>query len=314
MRAKAGWGVAIIGVLIALLGIAMMLYLGPDGRKSSGPHPVETDGIAIVTAPKALSWVGLRIDVLAELPANKPVFVGLGNAVDVDDYIDKTARIEVDSFHTPWTVKTSKVSGESNLPAAPTSVDWWIASSAGLGGAGIDASLPSQTVRLAILSVGSSNLRGLNLTVAYGIKGGFAKGAGLALLGLGAVWLGLMLRRGDALWPEHYEVEEIEEVIYVYIDENGVEHEISAEEAEQYEIEDVSAGELDPETDDIPEPERGDEPEPAVASEPEAAKPVAPPVVYVYIDEDGVEHEVSEDELDDYEVVDEDEADGEGRS
>lgn len=290
MRAKAGWGVTLLGVLVALLGIAMMIYLGPDGRRTSGPHPVETDGIAIVTTPKTLSWAGLQIDVLAELPANKPVFVGLGNAVDVDNYIKRTRRIEVDRFHTPWSVKTHNVSGEDNLPAAPTSVDWWLADSAGLGGASIDMTLPNQTVRLAILSVGSSNLRGLQLTIAYGVKGGFAKGVGLALFGFGGIWFGRMLRRGEDLWPdveEWDEGEEVEEVIYVYVDEDGVEHEISEEEAAGYEIE---------------EPE--EEPDPDPELDPESGR-----VTYIYIDEDGVEHEVSEEQMADYEFADEDPVD-----
>jgi hypothetical protein len=48
-----------------------------------------------------------------------------------------------------------------------------------------------------------------------------------------------------------------------------------------------------------------DEPEPEAesAAEPESAKS-AERVVYVYVDENGVEHEVSEDELGDFEIVD----------
>lgn len=340
----------LLGVLVALLGIATMIYLGPDGRRTSGPHPIATDGIAIVTAPKALSWVGVRIDVLAELPANKPVFVGLGNAVDVNDYLKDTTRIEVDSFHPPFTVTTRNIKGRDNLPAAPTSLNWWLASNAGLGGASIDVTLPSDTVRLAILSVGSSNLRGLNLTVAYGIRGGFAKGAGLALLGFGGIWFGRMLRRGDELWTDtevdDEEVEEIEEVVYVYVDDDGVEHEISAEEAGQYDIEEeapepvaVAAPEPTPEPETSHEPDPEPEPrrkrwnkftagaivaaEPVVLPEPDPApvlevspppEPTPPPaqaepVVYVYVDDDGVEHEIGEAELADYDIVDQDQED-----
>ena len=34
--------------------------------------------------------------------------------------------------------------------------------------------------------------------------------------------------------------------------------------------------------------------------------PPAAPVTYVFVDEDGVEHEVGEDELDQFEIVDDD--------
>lgn len=241
MRAKVGLGVALLGALLALLGIALMTVLGPDGRVTSGPHDIETDGIAIVTAPKVLTWSGVQMTVLAELPVNKPIFVGLGNTVDVDNYVKDTKRLEVDSFHTPWHVHTRTLKGQDNLPGAPTALDWWLADSAGLGGASIDTTMPDQTVSLAILSVGFSNLKGLKVTVAYGIKGGFAAGGGLVLLGVAGVLFGRMLRRGDELWrgddvDEDDFDEEFDEVVYVYVDEDGVEHEVSEDELADYEI------------------------------------------------------------------------------
>ena len=240
MRARVGLGVALFGALLALLGIALMVVLGPDGSVTSGPHDVETDGIAIVTAPEVLSWAGLQMTVLAELPVNKPVFVGLGNTVDVDNYIKGTKHLEVDSFHLPWQVHTRVMKGRDNMPAAPTALDWWLADSAGLGGASIDTTLPDQTVSLAILSVGFSNLKGLKVTVGYGIKGGFVLGGGIALLGAGGILFGRVLRRGDGWWREAAvddgDDEEFDDVRYVYVDEDGVEHEISEAELVDYEI------------------------------------------------------------------------------
>jgi hypothetical protein len=298
MRARVGLGVALLGAVLALVGLALMVVLGPDGRVTSGPHKVSTDGVAIVTAPKVLSWSGVRMTVLAELPVNKPVFVGLGNAVDVDNYIGKTERLEVDAFHAPWKVNTRAVKGKTNLPAAPTALDWWLAHGAGLGGASIDTTLPDQTVSLAILSVGFSNLKGLKVTVAYGIKGGFAMGSGLAMLGIGGIWFGRLLRRDAELWRDGAadEDEEVDDVVYVLVDDAGVEREISEDEAAAYEVEDVTVEEyvVDDDGDEV-----GELPEPDPAP--------AEPVVYVFVDDDGVEHKVDEDELGDYEVVDNDE-------
>ena len=309
MGTKTGWALTLLGALLAMLGVAMMAILGPDGQVTSGPHNVDTNGIAVVTAPKAISWTGVQMSVLAELPVNKPVFVGLGNAVDVDNYIKNTERLEVDEFHRPWKVHTRAIKGDENLPAAPTALDWWLADSAGLGGASIDLTLPDQTVSLAILSVGLSNLKGLKVTVAYGIKGGFAQGSGLTLLGIGGIWLGSLLRRGDKFWREEgYEDdglggEDFDDVVYVYIDEDGVEHEISADEAADYDVEDVVVEEYVVDNDgdevgELPEPEPEPEPEPPANAE---------PVTYVFVDEDGVEHEVTEEELADYEIVDDEE-------
>jgi hypothetical protein len=326
MRTRLAWALSVLGVLIALLGLVVMVVLGPDSRFSTGPHPVETDDIAIVTAPKVISWAGLQVDVLAEVPARKPVFVGIANTVDVQDYVGKTARLEVTGFRTPWEVRTREVKGRPSLPGAPTALDWWIAQSAGLGGASVSTKLPDETVSAVILSVGSTNLSGIEVTFAYGIRGGFYQGAALLLLGLAAAWSGWVLRRDGRLWRDEDD-DESEEVVYVYVDEDGVEHEISADEAREYDIveetveviEDEPQPAIIPARVEVPPAER-----PVVEVEP-AAEPVKvagvltaaeiaaddepepEPVVYVYVDEDGVEHEVGEHELADFEVVDEEE-------
>ncbi|MCL3820142.1 hypothetical protein [Aeromicrobium wangtongii] len=297
----AGWALCLLGALVAVAGIAVMAVLGPDNRITTGPHPIETDDIAVVTAPKAIRWADVQVDVLAEVPVRKPIFVGVGNAVDVQDFVGGTQRLEITRFSRPWKIATREMDGQPNLPGAPTALDWWIDSAAGLGGASISTRLPDETVSIAILSVGSSNLSGLQVTVAYGVAGGFWKAAAVLLVGLAMVWSGFWLLRGPA-WPDDGEdpdgpdpddegpdgVEE--EIVYVYVDEDGVEREISPEEAaelEEVEVEVVETVERTPAPD----------PEPAGPEE----------VVYVYVDDDGVEHEVSADELADFEVIDEQE-------
>ena len=213
MRTKVGWVVTILGALCAVAGLTIMVVLGPDSRFTTGPHAIDTDGIAVVTAPSVISWKGVQVDVLAEVPVNKPVFVGIGNSVDVENYLQDTRRLEVTSFSTPWNLCGSATSrGAKGLSGAPTALDWWITSSAGLGGARISTLLPDETVSAAILSVGSSNLQGLKVSYAYGIKGGFAKGFGLVLLGIGGAWGGALIRRGEGYWEED---EEDEETVFV---------------------------------------------------------------------------------------------------
>jgi hypothetical protein len=313
MRHKViGTAVVVVGALVAVLGFVIMVLLGPDGRFTTGPHAIETDGVAVVTAPTVISWKNLEVEVLAEVPANKPVFVGLANSVDLQAYLKGVERLEVTSFETPWKLKTRTAPGRDALPGAPTAVDWWRADAAGLGGAAITLRLPDETLSAAILSVGSSNLRGLRVTLAYGLQGGFLKGLGLLLAGAGIVWAGFLARRGESLWeldgddeltswegdesptevlPRlhnlHEEHDDHHEVRYVYVDEHGVEHEISAEEAAQYEVVDVEH---------IVEHEHEHEPD---AEE---------PPTYFWVDENGVEHEVSADELGDFEPYDGDES------
>ena len=329
MRTRLSWVLTVLGVLSALFGVTVMVILGPDSRFTTGPHEVDTDGFAVVTAPKVITWADVQIDVLAEVPAEKPVFVGLGNTVDVQNFVAGVSRLEVTSFHTPWKVATREVEGKSGLPGAATALDWWRASSAGRGGASISTTLPDETVSLAIVSVGDSNLSGLKVTLAYGIKGGFIKGLGLLLLGAGAVLASRLMRRGENIWAEVVDEDE-EEVVYVYVDEDGVEHEISADKAEDYEIVEV-------EDDDDPEPTKPADDEAVEVPVPPAdavsengfvtsvaakvastfaRKPKKAPelpdetdddeeLVYIYVDADGVEHEISAEEAEAYEFIDE---------
>ena len=87
--------------------------------------------------------------------------------------------------------------------------------------------------------------------------------------------------------------------MYVYVDEQGVEHEISAEEAAQYEVVDQVEHIVE---DEDPQPDP--EPEPT----PPTAKDDDEPPSYFWVDEHGVEHEVTEDELHEFELYDEDES------
>ncbi len=349
MRTWWGWALSVLGVLLVAAGAAVMVVLGPDSRLSTGPHAIETDDIAVVTAPGVVRWADVKIDVRAELPARKPVFIGLGNTVDVRNYLAKTQRLEVTSFDRPWSVRTRAVDGAPALPGAPTALDWWIATSEPrLGGATLSAQLPDESVSLAILSVGSSNLAGLEVTLAYGVNNGFLKGASTALLGLALLWAGILAirsRRHDDTEDDELEDDELEEqVVYVYVDDDGVEHEISAEEAADLEVVDEvgadddqprppAGAEHDPEPESAADPDPEPVPtvpqvvvpgvltaadiaagrdrppterEPELATEPE---PEPERVVYVFVDEDGVEHEVGEDELAEFEVVDDDETD-----
>ncbi|WP_229051322.1 hypothetical protein [Aeromicrobium sp. Leaf350] len=319
-RTIGAWAISVLGVLVALAGAALMVVLGPDGRITTGPHAIDTDQAAVVTAPGVVTWVGVQVDVLVEVPIGKPVFVGVGNTVDVENYLSNAARVEITSYGTPWDIETRSVEGEPNVPSAPTALDWWIVSQAGLGGADVSLTLPDEPVSIAVVAVGSTNLSGLEVTTAYGIRGGFGRGAGIALLGVGVAWFGGLLRRHH-VWrsqpdelddTEAVEVEEVE--VFLYVDEHGVEHEIDPDELDGFEV--VDEEDLveprpepepqpapEPEPEPVPEPEPEPEPQPAPESEPEPPS-ATPQVLYVWVDEDGVEHEVTEAELHEFDVVD----------
>ena len=296
MHKAMGTALAAVGIALAVIGLAVVAILGPDGRFRTGPHLIDTDAVAVVTAPGVISWKNLDVELLAEVPAHKPVFVGIGNSVDVQAYLKGVERLQVNEFKTPWKLKSKQIAGRGALGGAPTALTWWRAHSAGLGGAAIKLKLPDETVSAAILSIGSSNLRGLKVTFAYGLQGGFLKGLGLLFGGLGLGWAGLLVRRGETIWVDDAKLAELPEW----------------------------AGDESP-TEIIPalarrisskfawRPRKGGAHEAGVlaAGAPEPAMPASGAdddsheIVYVYVDEDGVEHELTEQEAAEYEVVSE---------
>jgi len=190
MRRAVGVLLLLVGLLAIVGGSATALLLGPDGRGTTGPHPVDTDAVALVTAPGVLSWSGATISVDVSVPGDRPVFVGLGNTVDVEDYLGETRRTEVTSYAVPWDLATADAPGDDFLPAAPTAVDWWLAGSSGQGGAQMSVLLPDQTVSLAVLAVGDQTLEGVAVTASYDQAGGFGIGLGTLGLGIGVGILG----------------------------------------------------------------------------------------------------------------------------
>lgn len=193
MRRGAGIGLLALGIILVLAGTAVAVAMGPDDQLTTGPHDVRADGRAVVTKPAVLARYGPQVSVLVEVPDEKPVFVGLGHTVDVEDYVSSTARVEVTSYRIPWSLETKDAPGEPQLRAAPTALDWWLTQASGIGGAHLRFTLPDDAVSLAVLAVGDFDLRGLQVTVSYEVPGAFGVGVGAAATGLGVVLLALVV-------------------------------------------------------------------------------------------------------------------------
>lgn len=192
MRRVAGAGLLTLGILLAILGAVVAFAVGPDDRMTTGTRTLDTDSRAVATSPSVLARHGPQVSVLVEVPDDKPVFVGLAHSLDVADYLSSTSHLELTRYRVPWSVRTRAVEGEPQLPAAPTALDWWLEQASGVGGAELRFRLPDETVSLAVLAVGDSDLAGLRLTGAYEVPGAFGVAVGTTLAGLGAVVLGLV--------------------------------------------------------------------------------------------------------------------------
>jgi len=196
MRRVVGVLLLLAGAGAVLGGIAVAVLLGPDGRAITGPHPVDTDAKALVTAPGVISWAGPTVSVDVTVPDDKPVFVGVGNTVDVEDYLLDTDRTVLRDLSIPWDATTERVDGRPYVPAAPTAVDWWLATGSGQGGAVATFELPEQTVSVAVVALGETDLDGMTITGSYDVTGGFGIALGVVALGVGVVVLGWVALRG----------------------------------------------------------------------------------------------------------------------
>jgi hypothetical protein len=185
MRRVFGWALAVSGVALLLAGIACAVFVGPDDGVSSGPHRLTSRGAAIVTADDALDRAGPTVTISVATPDGRPVFIGLGNAVDVDDYLAGSPVTRVDSFSFPWDVSTTSVTGRSTPAADPRDLDWWLASGSGDGSASIDFPLPDDVVDVVIMDPDRGRGLVADIAVTAEIPGLFAGAIAAAAFGLG---------------------------------------------------------------------------------------------------------------------------------
>ncbi|UPK73827.1 hypothetical protein MU582_15485 [Nocardioidaceae bacterium SCSIO 66511] len=242
MRRIAGVALALVGLCVLVLGAALAVVVGPDNRVSTSAHRIDAKGVAVVTAPDAIAWTDATVTIDVQVPERKPVFLGVGNSVDVEDYLSDTRALRIDSVDVPWDIETSEQSGKAWLPASPLAIDWWTEQASGMGGAALDLDLTDETVSIAVLAVGANDLSGLKVTGSYYVRGGFAIGLGMAAIGLGLILTAIVVWRGRR--GPH--VVDANGYVYVYVDPDGNETLVPLDELEEYEIVDVTGDKHEP--------------------------------------------------------------------
>jgi hypothetical protein len=193
-RRALGWGAVVVGGLIALVALVVAVLVGPDNRIESGPHGFTSKGAAVATAPEALAWSGVTVEVTASAEG-RPVFVGVGHDVDVADYLHDTAYTRVDSIDVPWSTKTTQVSGDQEVPAPPDKVDFWLVSDTAKDDATVRFPLPDAAVDVVVMDAEGNLGFSPDVTVAVVENGLFLGAVGLLVLGLGIGVAGFLLIR-----------------------------------------------------------------------------------------------------------------------
>ena len=195
MRRYVSWLLFAAAVVVLLVGAALAILFGPDNRASTGPHPLDTAASVVVSAPEAIGVSGPTVVVTAAVPQNVPLFVGVGNAVDVASYADGVEQTRVDDVSLPWEVTTSEVTGEVGFPAPPPSLDWWLATGQGRGEAAASVQLPDEPASYVVAALDGRSLDGLEVSASYEVTGAFGIGLGLVGLAVGLALFGWIARQ-----------------------------------------------------------------------------------------------------------------------
>jgi hypothetical protein len=203
-RIAFGLLLALVGLLVTVVGaVAAFWLVGPDNTLDTGEQSLASKGLAVMTAPDLIDRHGPKLHVTAS--AGKPVFVGIGQDIDVSSYLGGSQYTRVVRFDLPARFDSQEMTGRAAPLTAPAELDWWTAKATGAGKQSI--SWPIVDGRYDVVVMNADGSPGVDAKVTFGIelKGAFgtcllAFGAGLVLL-LGGLLLMFARRRSRPLPP-----------------------------------------------------------------------------------------------------------------
>ncbi|MFF0339456.1 hypothetical protein [Kribbella sp. NPDC004875] len=191
-----------LGLLLALAGlvatvagaVAAFWLVGPDNTVTTPSRQLTGNGLAVVTAPTLLDRHGPTLHVTAS--GDKPLFVGVGQDLDVRDYLSGVAHTRVIRFDPPDTFGTQDMRGTTRKLTPPGELDWWVAQSAP---GSQSVSWPVQDGRYSVVVMNADGTPAVGAQVSFGIQVHRLFGICLLVLGAGilvlALGLALMFRR-----------------------------------------------------------------------------------------------------------------------
>ncbi len=135
LRVVTGVLAGLLGLLAAVAGgVAAFALIGPGDVLTAGTHHLTTGGVAIATSPDLIRYYDARLVVTAEpTRRGQPVFVGVGNRVDVRSYLTGSAGAQVVDFGFPSTLRIRQVTGAADRHVPPDRLGWWVAEESGSG-------------------------------------------------------------------------------------------------------------------------------------------------------------------------------------
>jgi hypothetical protein len=126
--------IALAGIVVVVIGGLQASVFAPSTTTQA--TLTGTTEPVITTAVGALGLKGPRVQVDVTDAGRRPVFVGIGRAADVDAYLARVARREVDGEDGEGTLLTRRIGSEPALPD-PAGVDVWVTTVRGAGSANL---------------------------------------------------------------------------------------------------------------------------------------------------------------------------------
>lgn len=193
MRRAGGWVACLLGVVLVIVGVTGAIAFGPDDRVTSQPRSLSSRGIAVVTAPAAITYSGPRVELTVTRAASDPVFLGVGYDVDVQDYLTDSVYTQIDSVALPFDLTTSEVKGAGGPEVGPEDLDWWLVADSGQGSATVTFPLPDAAIDVVVTAPDLRPGLDVTLTAAVVQQGAFVGALALSVGGLGVAVVGWML-------------------------------------------------------------------------------------------------------------------------
>ncbi|TDO54586.1 hypothetical protein EV643_101376 [Kribbella sp. VKM Ac-2527] len=201
-RVALGLLLALVGLLVALAGaVAAFWLVGPDNTVDTGEQQLGSKGLAVVTAPDLIDRHGPTLHVT--VTGNpKPVFVGVGQELDVTSYLGTSAYTQVVRLSLPPKFDTQEMKGGAAALSKPAGLDWWAAKASGSGEQSV--AWPMADGRYSVVVMNADGRPGTDARVTLGVElpGLFVTfllvlGAGLVLLIVGLLLMFMRRRRPE---------------------------------------------------------------------------------------------------------------------
>ncbi len=175
-------------------GAALAIVFGPDGRFTSGTEQINTTSRALVSATADVSGdtpghdvAGVKLRLQLASTNGKQLFVGIGPASDVTQYLDGVDRERIDNVRfAPFRYQLTPVPG-TKTPPPPGEQSFWAAKAQGSGQQTIDWEIKTGTYQVVVMN--SDGSPSVQVSGRLGIEIPWIFPVALALLAVGLVFL-----------------------------------------------------------------------------------------------------------------------------